>query len=280
MNLLERVLTLLRANLNTVVEKSDDPEKVLRQLQLDMRNQLVQVKTEVAKAIAEGHVLQKRSTAKQAEADAWLRKAELAVQQGQDNNARIALAHYNDLNRMVQRYQQQQKEQEHMVTTMRSVLQKLESKIAEVDATIELLATRKRNALIQQRVYEALNKTHSTQDPNSSKAHDKVLDAEARARALADLQQRNLDQQLEDTSTEQSIEQQLKNIKARRRITPNNRTETGPLTNPFPSQSKPTRSPRKQAETPLTQLAEDASTDRDLDLAYLKKLLEEPQNSD
>src|SRR6266581_2765604 len=61
MNLLERVLTLLGANLNTMIEKADDPEQVLRQLQLDMRNQLVQVKTQVATAIAESHKLGKRS---------------------------------------------------------------------------------------------------------------------------------------------------------------------------------------------------------------------------
>src|SRR5918912_699837 len=85
MNLLERVLTLLRANINTVVEKSDDPEKVLRQLQLDMRNQLVQVKTQVATAIAESHKLQGRSKEKVAEADVWFKKAEQAVQQGNDN---------------------------------------------------------------------------------------------------------------------------------------------------------------------------------------------------
>ena len=63
MNLLERVLTLLRANLNSVVEKADDPEKALRQLQLDMRNQLVQVKTQVATTIAESRRIQKRSQA-------------------------------------------------------------------------------------------------------------------------------------------------------------------------------------------------------------------------
>jgi len=57
MNLLERVLTLLRANLNTMVEKAEDPEKVMRQLQIDMRNQLMQVKTQVATAIAEGRKL-------------------------------------------------------------------------------------------------------------------------------------------------------------------------------------------------------------------------------
>ena len=68
MNLLERVLTLLRANLNTMAEKSDDPEKMLRQVQQDMRNQLVQVKTQVATAISEEMKLQKRSQGFQTEA--------------------------------------------------------------------------------------------------------------------------------------------------------------------------------------------------------------------
>src|SRR5579871_5506642 len=99
MNLLERVLTLLQANLNSMAEKADDPEKALRQLQLDMRNQLVQVKTQVATAIAESHKLQRRSQERKLEADTWLKKAEVAVQQGSDNTAREALAHYNDINR-------------------------------------------------------------------------------------------------------------------------------------------------------------------------------------
>ena len=79
MNLLERVLTLLGANLNTMIEKADDPEQVLRQLQLDMRNQLVQVKTQVATAIAESHKLRQRSKEKTVEAETWLRKAEQAI---------------------------------------------------------------------------------------------------------------------------------------------------------------------------------------------------------
>src|SRR5581483_2227137 len=91
MNLLERVLTLLRANLNAVVEKSDDPEKTLRQLQLDMRNQLVQIKTQVATAISESRKLQSRAAAKQAEADVWYKKAENAVQHNNESAARDAL---------------------------------------------------------------------------------------------------------------------------------------------------------------------------------------------
>src|SRR2546427_5311132 len=103
MNLLERVLTLLGANLNTMVEKADDPEKVLRQLQLDMRNQLVQVKTQVATTIAESHKLQKRSKEKTVEAEIWLKKAEQAIQQNNDDAARTALAHHNDILKQAKR---------------------------------------------------------------------------------------------------------------------------------------------------------------------------------
>ncbi len=106
MNLLERVLTLLRANLNSVVEKADDPEKVLRQLQLDMRNQLVQVKTQVATTIAESRKLQKRSQERATEAETWLKKAEQAVQQGNDDTARTALIQYNDIQKQARRYKQ------------------------------------------------------------------------------------------------------------------------------------------------------------------------------
>src|SRR5579864_5534204 len=164
MNLLERVLTLLHANLNTVVEKADDPEKVLRQLQLDMRNQLVQVKTQVATAIAEGHKLQKRSKERQAEAALWMNKAEQAIQQGNDDAARRALTQHNDILKQSQRYEQQQKEQEQLVLTMRSALRQLEAKLAEVETTIDLLIARKRNALLQQRAFDALNKTGGQKD--------------------------------------------------------------------------------------------------------------------
>src|SRR5215831_9088345 len=119
MNLLERVLTLLRANLNSLVKKADDPEKVLRQLQLDMRNQLVQVKTQVATAIAESHKLQSRSKVKQAEADMWMRRVEQAIQQNNDDAVRTALTRYNDLRKLMQRYHKEQKEQQQVIATMR-----------------------------------------------------------------------------------------------------------------------------------------------------------------
>ena len=60
MTLLDRVSTLLRANLNDLVEKAEDPERMLKQIVLDMENQFMQVKTQVAIAIADHHLLDKK----------------------------------------------------------------------------------------------------------------------------------------------------------------------------------------------------------------------------
>ena len=60
MALLERVATLVRANLNDLIDKAEDPEKMIKQVILDMQNQLLQVKTQVAISIADQHVLEKK----------------------------------------------------------------------------------------------------------------------------------------------------------------------------------------------------------------------------
>jgi len=280
MNLLERVLTLLHANLNTVIEKANDPEQVLRKLQLDMRNQLVQVKTQVATAIAESHRLRKHSQEKTVEAEAWLKKAEQAIQQDNDQAARSALARYNEINQQTQRYKEQQKTQDQLVATMRGALHQLEAKISEVDTTIDLLITRKRNALIQQRVFDALNKTRgvSQDKEQTTTAQDAVLEAEARARTLANLHKRDLDTQLNQLSTEQMIEEQLQALKKMKHPSQGSEllqediSHTSSLQHPqagepaYRRAKKPLRKDRSTADLPP------------LDTEHLKRLLDMPQN--
>ena len=289
MNLLERVLTLLRANLNTVVEKADDPEKVLQQLQLDMRNQLVQVKTQVATAIAESHRLQKRSKERQAEAMLWYKKAEQAIQQGNDDAARTALTRYNDILKQSQRYAQQEQEQEQLVVTMRGALRQLEAKITEVETTIDLLTTRKRNAILQQRVFDALGKNSNPKDKErAAKAQDAVMEAEARARALADLHKRDLDSQLDQLDANQDVEQQLQQMKNKQQSGKNHTTKT-PLLPEGNGQSAPILRPQPQSGKPAKEAVDGdntqpaasttSSSDKEIDIARLNKLLESRRNA-
>ncbi len=284
MNLLERVLTLLGANLNTMIEKADDPEQVLRQLQLDMRNQLVQVKTQVATAIAESHKLRQRSKEKTVEAETWLRKAEQAIQQNNDAAARTALTRYNDILKQAKRYEQLQKEQEQLVITMRGALRQLEAKISEVETTIELLVTRKRNALLQQRVYDTLNKTGGLKEnERAARAQDAVLEAEARARALADLHGRDLSVQLDQMSEEQIIERQMRDLKAKNKpardvpLLQEGKPNPSPLIPPVPQADGPVRKvveSSRTAENTVQKAGGAENPAKEVDLTELKKLFD------
>ena len=281
MNLLERVLTLLRANLNSMVERADDPEKVMKQLQIDMRNQLMQVKTQVATAISESRKLRIRVKEKKAEAEVWHRKAEHAIQQNNDAAARNALSRYNEIIRQAQRYQQQQQEQEQLVSTMKGVLQQLEAKISEVETTIELLATRKRNALLQQRVFDALKKSDEMNDSRQAEqVYDAVMESEARAFAMADLHQRDLDVQLEQLSKEQLLEQQLKALKAKKgpvMETPllhEGNPHRSPLIPPQPQNNTPARK-RQETKSEEHESSDAQSGTKELDITQLKKLMEQ-----
>ena len=91
MALLERVATLVRANLNDLIDKAEDPEKMIKQVILDMQNQLLQVKTQVAIALADQHLLMKKQQENENSAADWVRRAELCVDKRQDDLARHAL---------------------------------------------------------------------------------------------------------------------------------------------------------------------------------------------
>src|SRR6266480_1011452 len=107
MALLERVATLVRANINDLVDKAEDPEKMIKQVILDMQNQLLQVKTQVAISIADQHVLERKLKENQDNEQQWLRRAELAVDKKDDALARAAVERSMSYKSMTESFQQQ-----------------------------------------------------------------------------------------------------------------------------------------------------------------------------
>ncbi len=122
MALLERVSTLLRANLNDLIDKAEDPQKLLRQLVLDMENQLMQVKTQVAIAIADQHLLEKKRKEHMDSAAEWRSKAGLAVRKGDDDLARAALERSLSQDQIAKGFSQQLEDQQAEADTLRTAL--------------------------------------------------------------------------------------------------------------------------------------------------------------
>lgn len=146
MPLLERIGTLLRANLNDLVERAEDPEKLCRQLVLDMENQLMQVKTQVAMAIADQHLLSKKHKEHTDAVAEWRHKAEVAVEKQKDDLARMALEKSLTSEQMAAGFAQQIEDQAAETELLRNAYSRLERKLAETRSACEMLVARSRRA--------------------------------------------------------------------------------------------------------------------------------------
>src|SRR5580658_621956 len=174
MSLLERVGTLLRANLNDLVEKAEDPERMLKQVVLDMENQLLQVKTQVAIAIADEHLLEKKRAEHEHEAGEWRRKAELAVQKGHDDLARAALERALSHDQLVIGFATQVEDQKHEADNLRQALHKLGQKLSETRAQCEMLIAEHRRAKVVGRAGKARQAVGNGQENAINRMKSKV----------------------------------------------------------------------------------------------------------
>lgn len=146
MALLERVSTLVRANLNDLIDQAEDPEKMIKQVILDMENQLLQLKTQVAVSIADQHMLENKQKENGAKAVEWMRKAELAIDRGQDDLARAAIERHKSCERTATSFEEQVADQRTQVAALKAALGKLEQKLAEAHAKSDLLLAQHRRA--------------------------------------------------------------------------------------------------------------------------------------
>src|SRR5579862_2177524 len=174
MTLLDRVSTLLRANLNDLVEKAEDPERMLKQVVLDMENQLLQVKTQVAIAIADQHLLEKKRADHSGQAAEWRRKAELAVKKGNDDLARAALERSLSQDELASGFALQAEDQKHEADHLRDALRKLEQKLNETRAQCEMLVAEHRRAKVVGRAAQARSVAGSQQESTMNRMKGKV----------------------------------------------------------------------------------------------------------
>lgn len=216
MALMERVATLVRANLNDLIDKAENPEKMLKQVILDMQNQLMQVKTQVAISIADEHLLAKKQKEKEEEAGNWSRKAELAVSKGHDDLARAALERSLSASQMSEGFLQQVADQKQQVENLKSALHKLEQKLAEAESKSDLLLAQHRRS---RTLGKAADARLAASGPGPAAGFDrmqqKVVRQEAVSLARNEMAGDSMDDRLAALGKEDEIERLLGQLKAR-----------------------------------------------------------------
>ena len=217
MALLERVATLVRANLNDLVDKAEDPEKMIKQVILDMQNQLLQVKTQVAISIADQHVLEKKLQEAEENERQWMNRAGIAVDKKDEALARAAVERSMSYKATAASFRQQVEDQKTQVENLKSALRQLEQKLTEAQAKSDVLIAQHRRA---RAVGKASDARLASGDGSKAAAFDrmkrKVAHSEAVSQAKSEIAGDNLDDRLAALEKEDRIEQLLAELKSKR----------------------------------------------------------------
>jgi phage shock protein A len=212
MALLERVATLIKANINDLVDKAEHPEKLLKQLLLDMQNQFVQVKTQLAIAIADQHLLEKRRKENAASHQEWMQKAELAVSKELDDLAKTALERALAFETAAKNFSEQIADQTEQVETLREALYRLERKITETKSASELLIAKHRRARLAARTGTAAMQGRNTDD-TLDRIRMRVGEAEAVGHGELSVHTPTPEQRFADLERNDQVERLLAGLK-------------------------------------------------------------------
>ena len=218
MALLERVSTLVRANLNDLVDKAENPEKMIKQIILDMENQLLQVKTQVAISIADQHVLEKKQKENEDADQQWAKRSELAVDKGDDALARAAIERSMSYKATAESFRQQVEDQKTQVNTLREALIRLQQKLDEAKSKSDILIAEHRRS---RALGKASDAGRAIGDGSKAAAFDRMKDkvhhSGAAAQASAELLADDVHARFAVLEKESEIDRVLAELKARRK---------------------------------------------------------------
>jgi phage shock protein A len=220
MGIFGRIGTLLKANINDLVSKAEDPEKILNQLILDMKEQLIEAKKQVAVAIADEKRLKKQLDNELHMAREWEKKAMMAIRAGRDDLAREALARKAEHDKLSSEYQAHWEAQKAASDKLRDSLRQLNNKIEEAKRRKNLLVARQKRAEAQKTIQETMSGLSDTSafdtfDRMSQKIEQMEAEAEASAELAEGITGDNLASKFENLETDHGADEALLALKAK-----------------------------------------------------------------
>jgi len=188
MGIIDRLSRLVRSNINDLIARAENPEKMLGQIIEDMRRQLAQAKQEVAVAIADERKLRAQYEEERSGAEEWERRARLAIREGRDDLAKQALVRGQEHASHAVELEQQWQKHRHETERLKDSLRQLNAKIEEAKRKKNLLIAKQKRAEAQKRIHDTMA---GLQDKSAFRAFDqmaeKIESAERTAIATAEV---------------------------------------------------------------------------------------------
>ncbi len=186
MGLLDRVFRVIRANLTSVVNGAEDPERVLEQTVSQMQSDLIQLRQSVAQAIATQKRTERQQAQAQTTAQEWHNRAHLALNKGDEATAREALTRRQPYLETARVMAQQQQQQRQIVQKMKVNMRQLEAQLAEARTKKDMFIARSRSAQASQRLNEMMGQMNGSMGA-FNRIEEKIVELEAQSDAIAEV---------------------------------------------------------------------------------------------
>ncbi len=214
MELIKRIQRVISANFNSVVASKEDPEKILEQAVMEMQENLLRLRQGVAQAIATQKRTERQAASAQSTAEEWYRRAQLALQQGNEPLAREALTKRQSYVDAAKTFSSQIGEQIEIVDRLKKDMRSLELKIAEAKTKKDMYIARARSAEASYKLQEMLSGGSATSSLNAfERMEEKVLQIEAKSELITQMGSDDLQKQFDSLEAANDVDSQLAAMK-------------------------------------------------------------------
>ena len=216
MGIFSRFSDIVNSNINAILDKAEDPEKLVRLMIQEMEDTLVEVRSAAARAIADKKEVSRKLKGLDKELDEWVRKAELAVNKGRDDLAKGALAEKAKVDQSADAMRQQHQALEDGLAKLNRDIARLEEKLADAKTRQKAIVARHQTA---RRRLEVRQKIHSPKIDDAlvrfEQFERRMEHVEGRVEAYDLGVKKDLDREIANLETSEAVEQELKDLKAR-----------------------------------------------------------------
>ncbi|TVP77198.1 MAG: PspA/IM30 family protein [Gemmatimonadales bacterium] len=199
MSIFQKISTLFRSNINDLIARAEDPEKMLNQIIVDMRDQLSRAKREVAAAIADERKLRSQVEDERKQAHEWEKRAMLAVREGRDDLAKQALLRHKEHGERAAALEETWQAQSAETEKLKASLKQLNDRIEEAKRKRNLLIAKQKRAQAQKRIHDTMSGLSDTSAFDAfNRMAEKIEESERRTLAAAEVSESLTGDTLED----------------------------------------------------------------------------------